>query len=197
MFLEYNNFSHSGKNPQIISSDQQVDFTQLTNASFKPQHKKESKAILTATKALEKVLIKIFFLDSNPKEMHGYSFKSDKKLIESGKNISAVLYNLIKDDKNNKSEILNFIENLPEQQIKDISFVETSRDDVLVILHEAFFPSGKNEVDAGLLSDGALRALAIAAALLSAAEGSLVIIEEIDNGIHPSRIKALMEGLMN
>jgi hypothetical protein len=47
--------------------------------------------------------------------------------------------------------------------------------------------------DAPLLSDGTLRVLAIAAAMLSAAEGSLVVIEEIDNGVHPSRARHLLD----
>jgi predicted ATPase len=47
-------------------------------------------------------------------------------------------------------------------------------------------------MDAGVLSDGTLRVLAIAAALLSAEENSIVIIEEIDNGVHPSRAKLLL-----
>lgn len=47
--------------------------------------------------------------------------------------------------------------------------------------------------DAPLLSDGTLRVLAIAAAMLSATEGSLVVVEEIDNGVHPSRARHLLE----
>ena len=43
------------------------------------------------------------------------------------------------------------------------------------------------------MSDGTLRALAIAAALLSAGGRALVVIEEIDNGVHPSRARALLE----
>ena len=46
--------------------------------------------------------------------------------------------------------------------------------------------------DASLLSDGTLRVLAIAAAMLSAPEGSLVVIEEIDNGVHPGRARHLL-----
>lgn len=191
--LEFNNFSRGGKKPQLDATDQQVAFTQVSPASFEPKYKKEAKNILTAAEALEKTLSKIVFLDPNPKLMHGYSFKSDKKLLESGKNISAVLHHLIDDNPNNKNEILQFIKSLPEQQIEDISFIQTSRGEVLVQLHEAFKTSDGNEVDAGLLSDGTLRALAIVAALLSAEEGSLVIIEEIDNGIHPNRVKDLME----
>lgn len=193
MIIEFNNFSRGGKKPQINSNDQQVAFTQLTPASFDPKYRKEAKNILQATGALEKALAKIVFLDPNPKLMHGYSFKSDKKLLESGKNISAVLNHLIEDDEKNKNEILQFIKSLPEQQIEDISFVDTSRGEVLLQLHEAFQAATDNKVDASLLSDGTLRALAIVAALLSADEGSLVIIEEIDNGIHPNRVKDLME----
>jgi len=37
--------------------------------------------------------------------------------------------------------------------------------------------------------------VAIAAAMLSATEGSLVVIEEIDNGIHPSRAKHLLSNI--
>lgn len=193
MKVEYNNFSRGGRKPQVNTTDQQVAFTQMTPASFEPKYKKEARNILIATEALENTLSKIVFLDPNPKLMHGYSFKSDKKLLESGKNISAVLHHLIEDDKNNKNEILQFIKSLPEQQIEDISFEDTSRGEVLVQLHEAFQSTTDNKVDASLLSDGTLRALAVVAALLSADEGSLVIIEEIDNGIHPNRVKDLME----
>ena len=45
------------------------------------------------------------------------------------------------------------------------------------------------------LSDGTLRVLAVAAAVLSAPEGSVVVIEEIDNGVHPSRAEQLLEQL--
>ena len=38
-----------------------------------------------------------------------------------------------------------------------------------------------------LLSDGTLKVLAIATALLSVSTGSTLVIEEIDNSIHPSR----------
>ena len=49
--------------------------------------------------------------------------------------------------------------------------------------------------EAALLSDGTLRVLAVAAALLSVSEGSLVVIEEIDNGVHPTRAKLLLDNI--
>jgi len=64
----------------------------------------------------------------------------------------------------------------------------------MVRLTETF--GGRAELrDGAVLSDGTLRALAIAAAVLSVTEGSLVVIEEIDNGVHPSRAKLLLDTL--
>ena len=48
-------------------------------------------------------------------------------------------------------------------------------------------------VDAKKLSDGTLRSIAIISAMLSAHKDSLVIIEEIDNGVHPARLIELIK----
>jgi predicted ATPase len=45
------------------------------------------------------------------------------------------------------------------------------------------------------MSDGTLRFLAILTALLTRPSGSLLVIEEIDNGLHPSRASMLLEML--
>lgn len=50
-------------------------------------------------------------------------------------------------------------------------------------------------VDAKRLSDGTLRCIAIIAAILTIPENSVLVIEEIDNGIHPARVQALIESL--
>ena len=55
------------------------------------------------------------------------------------------------------------------------------------------FGGSPTAYDATLLSDGTLRVLAIGAALLTARKGSLVVIEEIDNGVHPSRAGQLLK----
>ena len=87
--------------------------------------------------------------------------------------------------------MLSFVRSLPEQDITDISFFQTERSEVMLRLHESF-GAKERKVDAPLLSDGTLRVLSVAAALLSAPEHALVIIEEVDNGIHPSRAKDLI-----
>ena len=45
------------------------------------------------------------------------------------------------------------------------------------------------------MSDGTLRFLAILTALLTRPHGSLLVIEEVDNGLHPSRAYLLLDML--
>ncbi|UWX57463.1 ATP-binding protein [Chlorobaculum sp. MV4-Y] len=159
-------------------------------------------------KQLEQWLAAMLFLDPVPAQMRGYEFPSDSVLQGNGKNVSAVLYNLwweeltipardlfelAREDRYcNRQPILDFIQSLPEQDISGLSFLQEPRGGVMVKLTETFGGRSK-EYDASLLSDGTLRVLAIAAAMLSAPEGSLVVIEEIDNGVHPSRAHHLLQ----
>lgn len=50
-------------------------------------------------------------------------------------------------------------------------------------------------VDARGMSDGTLRFLAILTALLTRPRHSLLVIEEVDNGLHPSRARMLLDML--
>jgi predicted ATPase len=59
------------------------------------------------------------------------------------------------------------------------------------------FGGEERSIDAAVLSDGTLRVLAVAAAVLSVEPGSLVVIEQIDNGVHPSRARQLMSTLQD
>lgn len=124
-------------------------------------------------------------------QMRRYVHKSgDRRISENGSNVSAVLQTICK-DAGQREQLIEFIRSLPEQDIKDITFEETSFGDVMLGLVESF--STSRPVPATLLSDGTLRVLAIASALLGAPENALVVIEEIDNGIHPSRAKHLVD----
>ncbi len=145
------------------------------------------------TKALRETLRNVVFLDPRPALMRDYVYLKDDQIKEDGSNLSAVLYRLSQTTEE-KNKLLGFIKSLPEQDITDIQFIETDRNDVMVRLVETFGQSSRN-VDAPLLSDGTLRVLAIGATLLTAPTGSLVIIEEIDNGVHPSRAETLVRQL--
>lgn len=101
-----------------------------------------------------------------------------------------MLYSLWQ-DRSLKPIIIDFIKSLPEQDVKNLSFFEDRRGRISLELVESF-GNKERKWSVELLSDGTLRVLAIAAALLSAPEGSTVVIEEVDNGVHPSRAKQLL-----
>ena len=60
---------------------------------------------------------------------------------------------------------------------------------------EAKETSGGKLIDARLLSDGTLRMLAIVTALETVPKSSRIVIEEFDNGLHPSRAELLVRTL--
>lgn len=192
--VAYNNFARGGRKPRIACIDQQAVFTQLaTPARFAAEHRESQKKIPPAVEDLRRNLEAVLFLDPVPGRMRDYSFIIDRKLSGDGANVSSVLYDLCQRE-GGKARVLEFVRSLPEQDISDVDFIQTPRAEVMVKLVETFGGQPR-PVEAALLSDGTLRVLAVASALLSVPEGSLVVIEEIDNGVHPSRAEALLNGI--
>ena len=192
MDVAYNNFLRGGKKPQIPCSDQTAVLCQLMSpAPFHHDHEKARKEIPAAASRFHRQLADVTFLDPRPSLMRGYSFKTEHNLTGSGANLSGVLYNLCRETET-KQQLLEFVRALPEQDVTEIEFIETKRGEVMLGLRETF--GGRTtSYDATLLSDGTLRVLAVAAAILSAARGRLVVIEEIDDGVHPSRAARLLD----
>lgn len=194
MQVQYNNFARGGVKPRIPCTDQQAVFTQLeTPARFVGSHKKAQSEIPNTAGALRSLLENIIFIDPSPRQMRDYAYKSERQLKGNASNVSSVLWHLCEKE-NRREEVLTYVRSLPEQNITGIDFLETERNEVMVRLTESF-GSQERKWDAGNLSDGTLRVLAVAAALLSAPEDSLVIVEEIDNGVHPSRANTLLTSI--
>lgn len=188
----YNNFSRGKNKPQIPCTNQQAIFYQLeTPGRFEKNHTRSQDIIPATTKIFREQLRNIIFLDPKPSSMRDYSFVKDDDINEDGSNLSSVLFSICDKGEEQKLNLLNFIRSLPEQDIKDITFIKTERNDVMVRLTESF-GNKEREIDAPLLSDGTLRVLAVGATLFSAPPNALVIIEEVDNGIHPSRAEELI-----
>ena len=192
--IAYNNFKRGGKKPTIPGTDLQAVLTQLgTPAAFRHQDRLSMAKIPSAVRRVSEALAEVVLLDPNPHAMRGESFVEDVVLRPDGANVSSVLFHLCQSP-TGKDAILRFLKKLPERDIADIAFIESARQQVIVQVRETFIPGGELR-DASLLSDGTLRVLAIAAAVLSAPEGALVVIEEIDNGVHPSRARLLLENM--
>jgi len=191
--IAYNNFARGGKKPQLTCTDQIAVMCQLeSSALFDSGHKKARQEIPQTVRQFQQLLTDTLFLDPVPAMMRGDSF-TDNKLRGNCSNLSGVLHTLCK-EKEMKQIVLDFIQSLPEQDVRDIKFHEDRRGKVYLELIESFGGIDR-AYPVELLSDGTLRVLAIAAALLSAPEGATVIIEEIDNGVHPSRAKHLLQAM--
>lgn len=194
--VEYNNFARGGRKPRVACSDQLAVFSQLeSSARFEAGHKKAQETIPRIARQYRELLANTLFLDPRPSAMRDYSFKTETRLRDDGANLSAVVYRLCQRPEI-RQRLIDFVASLPEQDIKAVDFIETPRNEAMLKLTESFGGRDRS-VEAPLLSDGTLRVLSIAAALLSAPAGALVVIEEIDNGVHPSRAGGLLRNIQS
>lgn len=194
MTVEHNSFEGIMRRPQFVSTNQIPALIHLDNpALIDRKYKTARREIHRAVSEYRRELSRMMFINPLPSGMRGYSFREQGSLSEDGSNISAILYQLCKNSES-KEMILEFVKSLPEQEITDIGFIETGRGDVMVTLEENF-GGDRRTYDSTLLSDGALRVLAAAAMVLSAPKGSVVVVEDVDNNVHPSRAARLLDML--
>lgn len=189
--VEYAN-GKSGKNPECRVLRSMSVLSQMQ--SRLPADIDNYDSTIQKIRMVQKSLMQMFILDPVPAFMRGYSRVGDSKLRRNCSNVSAVLYEIKKNNPNEWAEFCSIIKNLPENEINDIQFVKTAINDIILVQREQ---NGKasESVDAARLSDGTLRCIAALAAVMSEPEHSLIAIEEMDNGIHPSRIIKLMNAL--
>ena len=137
----------------------------------------------------------IFVINPLPDRMRNYSQLSE--YIESdGSNIAGVLAALQKKQKIEiELTISRYLKELPEGDIKKVWAEKVGRfkTDAMLYCQEEWKAGEITEIDARSMSDGTLRFLAILTALLTRPEGSQIVIEEIDNGLHPSRAALLVK----
>ena len=142
-------------------------------------------------------LQQIFVFDPIPSHMRAYTPFSEK-LQADGSNIAGVVAAL---DAPRKSEVertlTDYLKALPERDILEIWTEPVGRfqTDAMLYCKEGWSDSASHTVDARGMSDGTLRYLAIVTAMLTRQPGSLLVIEEVDNGLHPSRAHVLVEML--
>lgn len=182
-----------GRNPDITCIRFSAIISQL--ATKLPQDRKYGKKIVEYASVVIEKFRNILYLNPETNRMRSYSLVNDIELRVNASNISSVLFALCKDGKNKKM-LLEIMQQLPENKTLDITFTEGPLNDVILFLEEK---SGKyiEKIDATRLSDGTLRCLAIVAAVLSEKKGGMIVIEEVDNGIHPGRAKTLIQLVSN
>jgi predicted ATPase len=133
--------------------------------------------------------VPIKFFDLNPEAMRTPSLTGQTVLGEQGENLSSVLQ-AICEQTDTKANLLEWLGALTPTDAANFKFyTDPYTNKVLAILVE----SNGQETSLYSASDGTLRFLAILAALFSPTPASLYFFEEIENGIHPSRLYLLVE----
>jgi predicted ATPase len=156
------------------------------------------KEIVEGIKVVSKTLENIFILDPIPSRMRYYSPLTDQ-LQGDASNIAGVLAALPQDQKIQVESVLSdYSTKLPERDIRRVwaEPVGKFNADAMLYCEELWVPGEEaTVVDARGMSDGTLRFLAILTALLTRPSGSQMVIEEVDNGLHPSRSGLLLKML--
>ncbi len=137
----------------------------------------------------------IFIMNPIPSQMRNYTQISET-LEQDGSNLAGVLAALPDEQKEEvEATLSHYLEHFPEGDIKKVWAEKVGRlgTDAMLYCQEEWKPGEITEIDARSMSDGTLRLLGILTALLTRPEGSLIVIEEIDNGLHPSRAELLVK----
>jgi hypothetical protein len=130
------------------------------------------------------------FLRIDPSSMRGYG-RRDELLGEDGRNISGVLAHLCEDTEE-KHSFIAWLTELCAPEIENIDFPGVKElGDVMAV----FVEKGGKRISARSVSDGTLHFLGTLLALRTAEPGSVILIEEIESGLHPTRIRLLVEYL--
>ena len=149
-------------------------------------------ASLKQVSSLRRYLATSFVFDPKPQAMRGYERIGNNVLLRDGSNLSSVLFGLHKNGSAGSemlASLFEYIRSVPEESYSGFDFVETRLGDVMLGLREE---GSETPTDARVLSDGTLRALAVLTAVATSPAGSRVVVEEFDNGLHPSRVSALL-----
>ena len=149
------------------------------------------KPVLRAHKALARhvadALGDMRFLDPSPRQMREPAFPGQVVLGDGGENLPTVLQAICNDPKRLQT-LLDWTRELTPMDVSDFRFAVESSGKVQLSIAE----SDGRATSSQCVSDGTLRFLGLLAALLG--EGPrLCVFEEIDNGIHPSRLHLLVE----
>jgi predicted ATPase len=124
----------------------------------------------------------------NPEILRSYGqlFLADR-MGESGENFASLVKAILQ-DKNARSAYVSWLKKLTPAEVEDVSIAEGALGEPLFALKE----NGQISL-APVLSDGTLRFAALTAAFFQPDMPEILTIEEIENGIHPSRLRLLVE----
>ena len=131
------------------------------------------------------------FLDPSPRQMREPAFPRQVALGDRGENLPTVLQAICEREEHRKT-LLEWTRELTPMDVADLEFRTESSGKVQLAIRE----TDGSVTSSQCVSDGTLRFLGILAVLLGE-RPRLCVFEEIDSGIHPSRLNLLVELIEN
>ena len=153
------------------------------------EHKKVLRDHKEAAQSVADTLADMRFLDLSPEHMRIPTFPGQAVLGDSGENLPTVLKSIWEDPQLQQT-LRDWLRELTPMDVADFDFPsDPTSGRIQVVIIEA----DRRRVSGYAASDGTLRFLAMLAALLGPNRPRLYFFEEIDNGVHPSRLHLLVE----
>lgn len=187
-----------GINPPVQMRASQLLTSQV--ATRVPATSQAGRKVHEVAEGMLSAISSSFLLDPVPHQMREYVQEKDDHLRRTADNLSAVLRRLLAQP-GTRTELLEMTRSLSEAQISDLSSVSSELGDVMLTIDERIGGQVRS-VPARLMSDGTLRFLSMAAAMLDAppsdqqgSPGRVLVIEELENGLHPSQAALLLKRL--
>ena len=169
-------------NPVLVRSDQPA-LTQLR------EHRGVVRIHKNVAEKVTEILANVRSLDLVPDLMRQPAFPGQTVLGDSGENLPTVLREICADPQR-KETLAAWTRELTPMDVRDFEFpTDPITGRVQLVIREA----NDRAVSAYGASDGTLRFLTTLAALLGKNPAGLYFFEEIDNGIHPSRMRLLID----
>jgi hypothetical protein len=125
------------------------------------------------------------FLDLLPSVLRGYS-NQVSRISENGEGFAALIHEI--ETNGSKPALLEWLKELRPDEVSDLYALSGADNDFMVAVKE-----GNKEFRAPVLSEGTLRFIALAAAFFQPSMPKILVIEEIEKGLHPSRLRLLLE----
>ncbi|GAB4288396.1 MAG: ATP-binding protein [Oscillatoriaceae cyanobacterium] len=177
-------------NPNIISIKYNNDndiytdapiFSQTIRGNFKPSYQEKAQEAIAAFRSMR-------FLDLSPEAMRLPSLPGQTTLGDRGENLSSVLQAICQNPQRRET-LRQWLAELTPMDAVDFEFPADFTGKILLTLVE----KNGQKTSAYSASDGTLRFLAIIAALLGPEPAKFYFFEELENGIHPTRLHLLLQ----
>ena len=124
-------------------------------------------------------------LDLLPAMLRDYSSKV-ARLGELGEGFAALIHHI--ETNGSKPALLEWLKELRPDEVSDLFAIPGAVNDYMAAIKE-----GNTVFPAPTISEGTLRFIALAAAFFQPSMPKVLVIEEIEKGLHPSRLRLLLE----